>query len=215
VHPYYTLVRAYDAKQITREEFRQRAELLRLTDPPPEITGLIKHFGPETGVPSAFLAPLVAKHLALLAAEQTPDYWNDECRELLGHRLSLKLGVTVDGGVRIINRILTQETDLVSTIHADAILLELDLAPVNQDLPYIPNHFLGAYEQVDATVGDEMSVDEKRELAHKLYRFSLGMIRGGLLTGDEIDYRRAVNKKAAAAVRVERRTRQKEEALAA
>jgi hypothetical protein len=197
VHPFYDLARALDAGHITREEYRRRADLLRITDPVTIETYIQQHFGQETGVPSAILAPIVNRKLEMLDAERN---WRDDEREttiniheMISERMAMKLNCSQAAAIKALYRVRNEDSELVHIRIADAVLLALDLTFWELDLPFLPGKPEGAREQVSAyldATGTEMSQMEEWQLSRDLYNFTRGFAAGGLITGDKIAHKR-------------------------
>lgn len=197
MHPYHTLVRAFDAGQITRDELRHRAAVLRATDPLKPLRSPSIGLGNETGVPAAFLAPIVEDEIRLqdkaMYYERTEDDRTVNVRTLLSETLADQLRVDDDSGRKSLHRVVTEDTEMIHIRVADAIITSLGLTLSRLDLPFLPGNISGAREQVEAHLDateQEMDDFSKEALAHQLERFAKGFANGGLLTGDEVAYER-------------------------
>lgn len=189
MHPAIPLAHAYHEKQITRNELRTRANLLRHSHPQSPIKKF--HGNESEGVPLDLIADLIRDRKNTSGRELA-----ERAASILNRNLPANIQPSSGESIyRNLNHILAEDGDNVSLRIADAILLALDLNLNDTDLPCLAITKPGAIEQVDSHIEAknlELSPLERKRLIRQLQRFCIGFFNGPRFAGEPRAFKRTI-----------------------
>lgn len=182
IHPFLTLALDYIEERITLEEYHSGVAALK--DAPPFSN--YYQFGDETGTSTALLREVFDP--------MRSRFENDHDLASRMSQLSVLPGedkpqIAEDTAYRRIYGVLAEQSEVTNNYIADILLLACDERVSEHDLPFFPLSQKGAELQLAGWLedkGEKVDEVEFKRLARQLYRFSIGFVNGGRLTGDRI-----------------------------
>jgi hypothetical protein len=221
MHPYISLVYGYAQGHVTTKEFRNRARLLRLVNPP-EMFWNKGSLSPESYTPTDILADWVSDQLDRIDKELQSEIvesalnngrWGNGAVNKVSYFLAGLIPCQEESAARLLWRIVGRESEMTKIDHADKVVSACDGDSSDlHELPFFSLGEIAAREQVEAYLdrtGERMGLDEREELAHKLLRFSIGIQNSARLTGDEHAFAREQRRLRDNAKKRARKARQK------